>query len=122
MSAFYTDASDAIRAAGAYAPCGIGYRKGKGWFVYDLTKGCPDSARPEFLISAKGHLPCPLSEDAMEVWMSVLRSRISEAAEKLTPRAWEALPPQIQVHLLAQLDLIAKARKSDAHPTLRKRN
>ena len=71
---FHTNATTAINEASAQAPCGIGYRKGSGWFTYNVTAGCPIDCEPEFFVAKQGTLPLPLTETAIEVWLSVLRS------------------------------------------------
>ena len=76
---FFHDARDAIRDASLIAgavgkPRAIGYVQGRGWRTYDPTQGAPAGAVPEFLVLGLGKLPLPLTEDACEVFRSVLRA------------------------------------------------
>lgn len=64
---------DAIHDAYSYAPCGICYVQGRGWSVYDLTKGCsPHTA--DFVYIKSGTLPLPLNDEAQAAIDSLICS------------------------------------------------
>ena len=79
MTAYYSDARHAVNFAALTAPQCVGYRQGKGWFVYSPLDGCPADCEPELFIAAQGTLPLPLTEVAMEVWLSIVRASVSQA-------------------------------------------
>lgn len=60
---FYDDARAAIRDGNHFAPCGVSYRHGSGWALYDLKEGPGQHERPEFLCYHGGKWPLPLSEE-----------------------------------------------------------
>ena len=74
MTIHFDDMRNAIRAGNAQAPSCVGYRKGKGWFVYDAPKGCPSDAEPELMCVAPGRWPVPLSSDAQVALNSIFRT------------------------------------------------
>jgi hypothetical protein len=74
---YYQNAADAIQYASIIAPRCVGYRQGKGWFVYDAQDGCPADSQPEFFIAKRGTLPLPMTETAVDVWLSVLRALLT---------------------------------------------
>ncbi len=79
MPKFYQDATDAIRAAVTQAPCGVAYRLGHGWFTYDACAGLESTAdEPEFFMAKQGTIPIPLTDRAVEVWISILRAAVSK--------------------------------------------
>lgn len=75
----HTNAKHAINYANdGRNPKGVGYIQGKGWVAYDLMKGCPEGAVPEF-VCLQGHMPIPLTEMAQVVWLSILREALHDA-------------------------------------------
>jgi hypothetical protein len=78
----YLDATDAINAASGAAPCCIGYKRGKGWFIYNATEACPVDARPEFFMPKQGIIPIPLSEIAAQTWLSVVNDALQAVASQ----------------------------------------
>lgn len=68
----YNNAAKAINAGNIRAPVVIGWRPG-GWFLYDPCNP-PSDVTPEFLCLGTGIMPVPLSEDALDVLNSVIRS------------------------------------------------
>lgn len=73
----HTNATHAIHEGQQNAPCGIAYVHDKGWQVYDLRRGVDTStATPEFICVGLGVLPQPLTADATDVLMSVLRAHL----------------------------------------------
>lgn len=53
-------------------PCVISYAKHKGWFSHDLNEIHEDCER-EFLFLGRGTFPIPLTENAVDVWISILK-------------------------------------------------
>jgi len=71
----YRNAAQAIRDGNAQAPCGIGYKQDEGWFLYNLKDGMQeDNSVPEFLCLKQGQPPIALSDDATQVWFSLIKS------------------------------------------------
>lgn len=62
----------AMHEAYSSAPCAIGYRQGDGWHVYDPAAGCPAGSEPEFMVFRLGTEPAPLTETALEAWVSLI--------------------------------------------------
>lgn len=74
----YRNFKDALRDGNSQAPCGIGYKKDDGWFVYDLADGMiVKDAVPEFVCVRIGQPPIPLSDDATLVWTSLVKSTLN---------------------------------------------
>lgn len=69
----YQDAKLAINAAAAQAPSCIGYHRPHGWIIYKAQDGCPPDVEPEFFLVKQGFHPIPLTNDAWDVWISILR-------------------------------------------------
>jgi hypothetical protein len=77
----YQNAIEAIRMGNLKAtddklPCGIAYRQGKGWVLYDLTTGPDNGDEAEFVCIGLGHQPTQVTENGAAVWFSVIRSQL----------------------------------------------
>jgi len=74
----YRNLKDAIRSGNEQAPCGIGYKKDDGWFVYELADGMMiKDAVPEFVCVKQGTMPIALTDIAAEAWSSLVRSTLN---------------------------------------------
>ena len=60
---FYDNAHNAIRDGNHFAPCGVSYRPGSGWALYDLKQGPGPHETPEMLCYKGGKIPLPLSDE-----------------------------------------------------------
>lgn len=78
MMKIYRNLKDAIRSGNAQAPCGIGYKKDDGWFVYELADGMLiKDAVPEFVCVKHGTPPIPLNDMALDAWTSLVKATLN---------------------------------------------
>jgi hypothetical protein len=64
---FYTDAHAAMRDGNHFAPCGVSFRHGSGWALYDLKEGPGPHETPEILCYKSGRLPLALSDEGAQI-------------------------------------------------------
>lgn len=73
---FIIDVSEALQRAFAVAPCGVMYKPGSGWAIYNLSRGVLKGCEAEFFVVKRGMLPVPLNPHAEEVLLSLILNRV----------------------------------------------
>ena len=64
---FYESAYHAIRDGNHFSPCGVSYKQGRGWALYNLREGPDLHEQPEFICYRSGRIPLALTDAARTI-------------------------------------------------------